>query len=69
MPGVRLNYTERKLLKWWQNSQSYPFPLFDVSQLMVILGFVVSRNLALILTTLSLLSVERMVVARPQLWH
>ena len=26
MPGVRLNDTERNLLKWWQNSQSFPYP-------------------------------------------
>jgi|SRR5262245_40979559 len=25
MPGVRLNDTERNLLKWWQNSQSFPY--------------------------------------------
>jgi hypothetical protein len=27
MPGVRLNDTERDLFKWWQNSDSFPYPI------------------------------------------
>jgi predicted ATP-binding protein involved in virulence len=27
MFGVRLNDTERNLLKWWQNSQSFPYAI------------------------------------------